>query len=168
MFARGGACSRTSGMNRHAAFAVVLVGALAAAPVAPAADASIIGKWEIVEAQPAPWSKPENREALTAEGKGLMHLAVTFEPQSVKSKFKLFSCKRKVIYQAVDLPVDTLFQGNLPEPNPAAAAVRMGFPRGDVPSVDVHCLKAKFTFHFRDRDTALININRVIYTFKRR
>jgi hypothetical protein len=85
----------------------------------------------------------------------------------VNSKFKLFNCKRRVAYETVDLPVDTLFQGNLPEPNPGAVAVRMGFPKGDVPSVDVFCTNAKFTFHFRDPDTALINLNRVIYTLKR-
>ena len=50
----------------------------------------------------------------------------------------------------------------------AAAAARLGFPRGDIPSVDVRCLKAFYTFHFRDADTALINFDRVIYTLKRR
>ena len=70
-------------------------------------------------------------------------------------------------YEPVELQVDALFQGNLPEPNPTAVALRMGFPRGDVPSVDVKCINAKFTFHFRDKDTAMINLNRVIYTFKR-
>ena len=29
------------------------------------------------------------------------------------------------------------------------------------------CLKALHTFHFRDANTALINLGRVIYTFKR-
>jgi hypothetical protein len=141
---------------------------LMAATVASAAEPAIIGRWEIVEAEPAPWSPPELRQELVAEGKSLMHLVVTFAPSTVTSKFKLFNCKRRVAYETVDLPVDTLFQGNLPEPNPAAAATRMGFPRGDIPSVDVQCINAKFTFHFRDPDTALINLNRVVYTFKRR
>jgi hypothetical protein len=130
-------------------------------------DISIIGRWQIVEAVPAPWSPPEQRAALEKEGKGLLNLVVTFAAASVASKFKLFNCKRRVLYEAVELPVDTLFHGNLPEPNPAAEAVRLGFPRKDIPSVDVRCINAKFTFHFRDADTALINLNRVIYTFKR-
>jgi hypothetical protein len=46
---------------------------VASAPGAPAADPSILGKWEIVEAAPAPWTRPENHAALAAEGKGLMH-----------------------------------------------------------------------------------------------
>ena len=31
----------------------------------------------------------------------------------------------------------------------------------------MRCLKALHTFHFRDPNTALINLDRVIYTFKR-
>jgi hypothetical protein len=150
-----------------------IVNALAATAVATlvtmpaAAGPSILGAWEIVEASPAPWANPDDRAVLTAQGKGLLHTVVTFAPNAVNSKVKLFSCKRRVAYEAVDLPVDTLFQGNLPEPNPGAIAARMGFPKGDIPSVDVFCVNAKFTFHFRDPDTALINLNRVIYTFKR-
>jgi hypothetical protein len=148
---------------------------LLAALLAPAAadaeshDISIIGRWQIVEAVPAPWSPEEERSALAAEGRRMIGLDVAFTPTAVNSKFKLFNCKRRVGYEAVELPIDTLFQGNLPEPNPAAEAVRLGFRRGaDVPSVDVRCVNAKLTFHFRDRDTALFNLNRVVYTLKRR
>ena len=84
------------------------------------------------------------------------------------SKFKLFNCKRRVIYEPNALEVDALFQGNLPEPNPAAAAAQLGFPKGDIPGVDVQMRQgAQFTFHFRDPNTALINLDRVIYTLKR-
>ena len=41
------------------------------------------------------------------------------------------------------------------------------FPRATYPSVDVRCLKTLHTFHFRDPNTALINLDRVIYTLKR-
>jgi hypothetical protein len=151
----------------RATFACAACLAVGAAMPGAAADISILGKWEIVEAAPAPWTKPESHAALVAEGKGLMHLIINFTPTAVQSKFKLFSCKRRVVYEPVSLQVDTLFQGNLPEPNPGAVARRMGFPRGDVPSVDVKCINAKFTFHFRDADTAMFNLNRVIYTLKR-
>jgi hypothetical protein len=143
------------------------IGLVVVASDALAATPSIIGQWKIVAAAPAPWARPDERNALAAQGKHLINLIVTFKPTSVKSKFKLFSCKRRVVYEPVELQVDALFQGNLPEPNPGAVARRMGFPRGDVPSVDVQCINAKFTFHFRDSDTALINLDRVIYTFKR-
>jgi hypothetical protein len=145
------------------AFATLVTFASAAMAAAP----SIFGKWQIVEAVPAPWSSPEQRAALAATGKRLLNTEVVFAPGSVKSKFKPFDCKSKVIYTANSIEVDALFQGNLPEPNPAAAAVRLGFPRGDIPGVDVRCLKALHTFHFRDTDTALINLDRVIYTLKR-
>ena len=137
------------------------------APDAPAVGVSIMGKWQIVEAVPAPWSRPEDQATLAAAGRRLFNTEVTFAPGSVKSKFKPFDCKSKVLYESNSIQVDALFQGNLPEPNPAAAAVRLGFPRGDIPSVDVRGLKALHTFHFRDPTTALINIDRVIYTLKR-
>ena len=129
---------------------------------------AILGTWEFVEATPAPWTAPEQSKALEAEGKRMLQTQVTFASGSVTSKFKPFNCKRRVIYEDNSIAVDALFQGNLPEPNPTAEAVRLGFPRNDIPGVDVRCLKAMFTFHFRDPDTALININRVIYTLKRR
>ena len=131
---------------------------------APAAGVSILGTWQIVEAVPAPWVQPEEQAALAAAGKRMLNTEVTFAPGSVKSKFKPFDCKSKVLYDANSIEVDALFQGNLPEPNPAAAAARLGFPKGDIPGVDVRCLKALYTFHFRDPNTALINLDRVIYT----
>jgi len=136
-------------------------------PDAPAANVSILGKWQIVEAAPAPWSRPQEQAALAAAGKRMLNTEVTFAPGSVKSKYKPLDCKSKVLYTPNSIEVDALFQGNLPEPNPSAAAARLGFPKGDIPSVDVRCLKALYTFHFRDPDTALINFDRVIYTLKR-
>jgi hypothetical protein len=156
----------TQSAIRRAALACALF-AILCAP-APAADISILGTWEFAEATPAPWSKPENAAALQAEGKRMLGTVVTFAKGKVSSKFKFFDCKSKVIYTANSIEVDALFQGNLPEPNPPAAAARLGFPKGDIPGVDVRCLKALHTFHFRDPDTAMININRVIYTLKRR
>ena len=137
------------------------------APDAMAANESILGNWQIVEAVAAPWSRPQEQAALAAASKRLLNTVVTFAPSSVKSKFKPFDCKSKVIYTPNSIEVDALFQGNLPEPNPAAAAARLGFPKGEIPSVDVRCLKALHTFHFRDPDTALFNYDRVIYTLKR-
>ena len=79
----------------------------------------------------------------------------------------MFTCKR-VVYEDNSLEHDALFQGNLPEPNPAAAAARLGFQKGDVTGVDVNCVNAKYVFHFLDRGTAMTTINNVIYTLKRR
>ena len=167
--ARCGTSRRTIGMRGRFALIlmpVVLAALLAATRSVPAAD--IIGKWEIVEAVPAPWTAPADATRLQAEGNRLLKTEVAFAKGKVSSKFKAFDCKSRVIYTANSIEVDALFQGNLPEPNPAAAAARLGFPKGDIPSVDVRCLKAFYTFHFRDADTALINFDRVIYTLKRR
>lgn len=148
--------------------ALAFVALVSFAPDAPAAGVSILGTWQIVEAAPAPWSPPAEQAALAAAGRRMLTTEVTFAPGSVISKFKPLNCKSKVLYESNSIEVDALFQGNLPEPNPAAAAVRLGFPKGDIPGVDVRCLKALYTFHFRDPNTALINLDRIIYTFKRR
>ena len=155
-------------MHRNACRAALALAALVMfAPNAPAAGVSILGTWQIVEAVPAPWTKPEEQAALNAAGRRMLNTEVTFASGTVASKWKALSCKSKVLYDTNSIEVDALFQGNLPEPNPAAAAARLGFPKGDIPGVDVRCLKALYTFHFRDPNTALINIDRVIYTFKR-
>jgi hypothetical protein len=154
-------------MQRAAHFIAAAFAALSLVPSALAAEASILGTWRIVEAQGAPWAAPAAQAALTTAGKRMLNTEVIFAPGSVKSKFKPFDCKSKVIYTPNSIEVDALFQGNLPEPNPAAAAARLGFPKGDIPGVDVRCLKALYTFHFRDPNTALINLDRVIYTLKR-
>jgi hypothetical protein len=154
--------------HRNACRAALAFAALVIfAPKTMAAGVSIFGQWQIVEAVPAPWSRPEEPAALAAAGRRLLKLDVTFAPGSVTSKFKPLNCKSKVLYEANSIEADALFQGNLPEPNPAAAAARLGFPKGDIPGIDVRCLKALYTFHFRDANTALINLDRVIYTFKR-
>jgi hypothetical protein len=150
----------------------LLFAALSAFVPAPAGaetkEISMLGTWEVVEAVPAPWAEQKDRAALAAQGKRMLNLTITFESKSVKSRNRAFDCKRAVIYQSNSIESDALFQGNLPEPNPTAAAARLGFPRGDVPGMDVRCLKALYTFHFRDPDTAMFNLNRVIYTLKRR
>ncbi|MCX7311614.1 MAG: hypothetical protein NTV56_07785 [Alphaproteobacteria bacterium] len=149
------------------ASALAFAALMALAPPAPAAGVSILGKWQIVEAVPAPWSQPGEQGTLAAVGKRLLKTDVAFAASSVSSKFKPLDCKSKVIYTTNSIEVDALFHGNLPEPNPAAAAARLGFPKGDIPSVDVRCLKSQHTFHFRDADTMLINYDRVIYILKR-
>ena len=147
-------------------FAIVLAMlAIARASAAPAV--SIVGDWEIVDAAPGPWTTAEERQRLTSAGKYLLNTAISFKLKEVVSKQKMFICKR-VVYEPSLLEHDALFQGNLPEPNPSAAAARLGFQKGDVAGVDVSCVKAKYVFHFLDRDTAMTTINNVIYTLKRR
>jgi hypothetical protein len=171
LFPRGGSggTGRALPMKalRSCGAAIALAALVATAPAAQTAGISILGTWAITEMAPAPWSPPAQRAALAATGKRQLNFLVTFAQASISSKFKRLDCKSRVIYEPNALEVDSLFQGNLPEPNPAAAAARLGFPKGNIPGVDVRCIKEQFTFHFRDPNTALINLDGVIYTLKR-
>lgn len=141
---------------------------LAVAPCgAGAQDNALLGTWEIVEAQPAPWTEEGQRAVLVAEGKRLLKQVVTFAPKEVISRHKALACRRAE-YQTTDYEADAIFQGNLPEPNPTAAALRLGFKKGEIPGVDLKCRSGAYSYHFRDRNTALTAFNNVIYTLSRR
>lgn len=138
-----------------------------AAPAAPLDDDALIGDWVIVEAAPAPWADEARHAALAATGKRMLKTEITFKAGEVVSKFRPFACKR-ARYEATSYEADALFQGNLPEPNPTAAAVRFGFQRGENPGIDLRCTGGLFSYHFRDRNTALTAFDNVIYTLKRK
>jgi hypothetical protein len=126
----------------------------------------LLGTWEIVEAQPAPWADEDRHAALAATGKRMIKQVITFAPREVISKHKALACKRAE-YETTSYETDAIFQGNLPEPNPGAVALRFGFKKGEVPGVDLKCRTGAYSYHFRDRDTALTAFSNVIYTLKR-
>ncbi len=130
-------------------------------------ELSLLGESTIVEATPAPWTEESRHVALAAQGKRLINVTVTFGENEVVSKHKPFACRR-TRYEPTDYPADAIFQGNLPEPNPSAAAARLGFPKGEIYGVDLRCTGGVFSYHFRDRNTALTALDNVIYTLKRR
>ena len=132
-----------------------------------AADVSLLGDWVIVEAMPAPWADESRLAALAAQGKRLINVEIGFKPSEVVSKHRPFACKR-ARYEPTDYPADAIFQGNLPEPNPSGAATRLGFPKGEISGVDLRCTGEVFSYHFRDRNTALTAFDNVIYTLKRK
>jgi hypothetical protein len=131
-----------------------------------AADNPLLGSWEIVEASAAPWAAAKDRAALDARGRKLLHLQLTFKPKEVSAKHDTLGCK-KATYEIGAFPPDALFQANLPEPKEKFAKA-LGFGTADIPSVDLKCSTGLLSYHFRDRDTALISLDDVIYTFKRR
>lgn len=139
---------------------------LAVPPSVLAQDNTLIGTWEIVEAQPAPWTPESQHAALAAAGKRMLKQTITFAPREVVSRHKALACKRAE-YERTDYEADAIFQGNLPEPNPTAAAVRLGFKRGEIPGVDLRCSSGVYSYHFRDRNTAMTALSNVIYTLKR-
>jgi hypothetical protein len=139
---------------------------IAAPPGASAQKMSLIGTWEIVAAQAAPWAEEDRHAALTAAGKRLLNQIITFAPQEVTSKNKALACKRAE-YESTTHEPDAIFQGNLPEPNPGAVALRFGFKKGEIPGVDLKCRTGAYSYHFRDRNTVLTARGNVIYTLKR-
>jgi hypothetical protein len=145
--------------------AIVGLSLMAAIP-ASAQSNPLLGKWEIVDAQAAPWADESRHEMLTAAGKRLLNQVITFAPREVTSKNKSLACKRAE-YETTTHEPDAIFQGNLPEPNPGAVALRFGFKKGEVPGVDLKCRTGAYSFHFRDRNTALTARGNVIYTLKR-
>jgi hypothetical protein len=138
----------------------------AVATGAQAQDNRLLGTWEIVEAQPAPWIDEAQHAALIAAGKRMIKQVITFAPREVISKHKALACKRAE-YETTSYETDAIFQGNLPEPNPGAVALRFGFKKGEVPGVDLRCRSGAYSYHFRDRNTALTAFSNVIYTLKR-
>ena len=146
---------------------IVALLAVALPTGARSAELSLIGEWTIVEAVPAPWSEETRRTELTAGGKRLIGTVIAFNAKEVASKHRPFACKR-ARYEPTAYPADAIFQGNLPEPNPAGAAARFGFAKGDISGVDLRCTGGLFSYHFRDNDTALTAFDNVIYTLTRK
>lgn len=149
--------------------AVGLVATVASAAGAPvhAADNGLIGKWQIVDAVPGPWVAAKARGNLTEQARRLVETEVTFQAGAVLSKSQGLSCKR-ARYQTGTYPTDALFRGSLPDGSQDRIARELGLGGVDVPSVDVDCAGGHFTYHFRDRNTALFALDDVIYTLKRR
>ena len=150
-------------MKAAALLALMLIAAPAGAS---AQKMSLIGTWEIIEAQAAPWAEEDRHAALTAAGKRLLNQIITFAPREVTSKNKALACKRAE-YESTTHEPDAIFQGNLPEPNPGAVALRFGFKKGEIPGVDLKCRTGAYSYHFRDRNTVLTARGNVIYTLKR-
>jgi hypothetical protein len=130
-----------------------------------AAENALFGKWQITDAALAPWAAKQKGQS--AETRKLLNMQMTFAAKTMKSNYPTLNCSDASFAVESD-PPDVLFQGALSEPNQASVAESMGFPRGDIPSVEVNCSSGDFPFHFRDADTVLFALNDVIYTLKRR
>ncbi|NVO16733.1 MAG: hypothetical protein HXX10_22140 [Rhodoplanes sp.] len=158
-------------MTANGRLALVAVALFAVGPVtigpAGAAENGLIGKWHITEAVPGPWVRSKERNGLTEQGRKLVETEITFEDGAIVSKHQGLACKR-ALYQTGTYPTDALFRGSLPDGSQDRIAREFGLNRADVPSVDVDCAGGHFTYHFRDRNTALFAYDDVIYTLKRR
>jgi hypothetical protein len=128
----------------------------------------LLGRWRIETAAVAPWVAPEKIHELVKEEnvRRTVKQPITFEAAAVKSRDPIFACKGAT-YEPTRIPPEGLFQGNLPSPQGQIARA-LGLPDGNTPGVDVACPNSRFSYHFRDKDTALFALDHVIYTLKRR
>jgi hypothetical protein len=153
-------------MRVHALMVLLSVCAIVPAQAKSAGESNALtGTWEIVDAAAAPWTMQNERPALTARGKKLVKLHITFAANAVSAKHGVFNCK-KARYESASYPADAVFQAALPEPQ-IKFAKDLGLPPGEVPSVDVNCSTGLFSYHFLNKDTALLGYDNVIYTLKR-
>jgi hypothetical protein len=128
---------------------------------------TLLGRWQITTAAVAPWISGDKIHTLKeSDVRRYIKQRVTFEAAAVKSRDPIFACKGPV-YEPTRIPPGGLFQGGLPEPKGDIARA-LGLPDGVVPGVDVACPNSRFSYHFRDKDTALFALDNVIYTLKRR
>lgn len=128
----------------------------------------LLGRWRIETAAVAPWVKPEKIHELVKEENVRRYVKqpITFEATAVKSRDPIFACKGAT-YEPTRIPPEGLFRGNLPSPQGQIARA-LGLADGNTPGVDVACPNSRFSYHFRDKDTALFALDSVIYTLKRR
>lgn len=148
---------------------LLAIGAAAPGPAVAAEKNGLIGAWSIVEAVPGPWVRGKERNGLIEQGRKLVATEVRFEAGSIVSTNHGLACRR-AMYQIGTYPTDALFRGLLPDGSQDRIARDLGLTKAgaDVPSVDVDCAGGYFTYHFRDRNTALFAWDDVIYTLKRR
>ena len=135
-------------------------------PNASAQGISLLGTWEIVEAQPAPWAEESQHASLTAAGKRLIKQVITFAPREVISQQQSARLQARRI--RADRPRGRRHVSGQParaQPDRGGAAARL--QEGDSPGVDLKCRTGAYSYHFRDRNTALTALGNVIYTLKR-
>jgi hypothetical protein len=129
---------------------------------------TLLGRWQIEAAAVAPWVAPDKIATTIKETevRRFVKQRITFEADSVKSRDPVFACKGAT-YEPTRIPPEGLFQGGLPAPQGQIARA-LGLPDGPSPGIDVACPNSRFSYHFRDKDTALFALDNVIYTLKRR
>ena len=128
---------------------------------------SLTGRWEVTQAAIAPWVGDKVALVRESEVRKLLKQRVTFSARAAASQYPALNCA-EATYEPTRVPAAGLFQGALPEPHQATFAKAIGFTSGEIAGSDMACPNARFSFHFRDRDTLLFALDNVIYTLKRR
>lgn len=142
---------------------------LAAALMSAAARAQgpFAGSWTFTSATPAPWLAQDqllraNNNSTVRQGR------ITFTPGALQAPTWM-AC-RPAGYALLQVPPEGLFEGGLLDPSrgltdAAGLAIHLGFPPGDVPTIETRCHGLRF--HLAGPDRMLFALDNVIYTFTR-
>lgn len=154
-------------MRFRLAAAFALFALSAAAALAQGAQPVLIGRWEVIQAAIAPWIGDKVEMVRESEVKKLLKQRIVFAAKAMTSQYPVLNCS-DATYEPTRMPPANLFQGALPDPHQAAFAKAIGFAGSEISGIDLACSTGRFSFHFRDRDTALFALDNVIYTIRRR
>ncbi len=122
----------------------------------------LLGDWHITRGEAAPWVAAEAQSKLNTTI--FVGQRLTFGKGRVTGP-SVLGC-RGVRYEREAVLAEELFQGNLPAPAQAAAE-RLGFAKGPVPTIHVSCGTGLFDYHQVDRKTVLVALDNVMWTLER-
>jgi hypothetical protein len=133
------------------------------ARVAPprATSGTILGRWRIVRASIAPWTR---RAKIVSSNVRWIGREIRFDASRVTGPGVL-RCDRAT-YTPTHLDAEGLFQGSLPSPAKDAAA-RLGLVDTPVEGVSLRCSTGLFELHRPDPNTMLLALDDMIYTLDR-
>ena len=122
----------------------------------------LLGDWHITRGEAASWVAPEAQSKLNTTI--FVGQRVTFGKGRVVGPTVL-GC-RGARYEREAVPAEGLFQGNLAAPAQAAAE-RLGFAKGPVPTIHLSCETGLFDYHQVNGKTVLVALDNVIWTLER-
>jgi hypothetical protein len=126
----------------------------------PAWCIDIQGDWRVFRQQLAPWVV--GAASVGAAGIELGE-RLSFSPEGLSGPAVLACAEAR--YSTLQMPVEGLFQGELPEPE--RNAERLGLASAVQPSVRLDCANGSFDFHLADADTLLFALDHRIYSASR-
>lgn len=144
-----------------------LLAAAALIPAAALAQGPFAGTWAFTSATPAPWLAPDQLSR-AHNNPTVRQARITFTQAALQAPTWM-AC-RPPGYALMQVPPDGLFEGGLLDPargltDAAGLATRLGFPPGDVPTIETRCHGLRF--HLAGPDRMLFALDNVIYTFTR-
>jgi hypothetical protein len=132
-----------------------------------AAQGVFAGSWKVVDAQIAPWAKPDASYKPAVDPK-FAHAIFVFTKDRLSAPSP-FNCEAH--YEIKTVEPGYLFQGAFDQDNPEQHAKALGFKSEKIVNLDFACMRGdadiEMDFHMADNDTIIFGLNDVIYTMKR-